>query len=103
MYNFVPSVSDVFLKELITEIDDDSIRGIVLGGSHARGDATPYSDVDLACFVPDTFRPLRKQYLYREGYLISIGLKTLEAISRAFHMGTFTQRSNRIRQSYPHF
>ena len=65
MYNFVPSVSDIFLKELIAEIDNDTIRGIVLGGSHARGDATPYSDVDLACFVPDTFRPLRKRYLYR--------------------------------------
>ena len=82
MYNFVPSISDVFLKELIAEIDDDSIRGIVLGGSHARGDATPYSDVDLACFVPDTFRPLCKRYLYREGHLISIGLKTLEGVKQ---------------------
>ena len=82
MYKFVPSVSDIFLKELIDEIDDDTIRGIVLGGSHARGDATPYSDVDLACFVPDTFRPLRKRYLYREGHLVSIGLKTLEGVKQ---------------------
>src|SRR5215469_13004816 len=82
MDNFVPSVSDVFLKELIDEIDDESYRGIVLGGSHARGDATPYSDVDLACFVQDTFRPLRKRYQYREGHLISIGLKTLEGVKQ---------------------
>ena len=82
MYNFVPSVSDIFLAELITEIDDHTIRGIVLGGSHARGDATPYSDVDLACFVPDTFRSLRKRYLYREGHLISIGQKTLEGVKQ---------------------
>ncbi len=82
MYNFVPSISDIFLKELIAEIDNDTIRGIVLGGSHARGDATPYSDVDLACFVPDTFRPLRKRYLYRENHLISIGLKTLEGVKQ---------------------
>jgi predicted nucleotidyltransferase len=82
MYNFVSSVSDIFLKELIAEIDDDTIRGIVLGGSHARGDATPYSDVDLACFVPDTFRPLRKRYLYREDHLISIGQKTLEGVKQ---------------------
>jgi nucleotidyltransferase-like protein len=82
MNNFVPPISDVFLKELITELDDDTIRGIVLGGSHARGDATPYSDVDLACFVPDAFRPLRKRYLYREGHLISIGLKTIEGVKQ---------------------
>ena len=44
------SISDAFLEKLITEIDDDTIRGIVLGGSHARGNPTPYSDIDLACF-----------------------------------------------------
>ena len=57
MHNSVPTVSDIFLKELIAELDNDTVRGIVLGGSHARGDATPYSDVDLACFVPDTLSP----------------------------------------------
>jgi len=82
MYNSVPSVSDFFLKELIAELDNDTVRGIVLGGSHARGDATPYSDVDLACFVQDTFRLLRKRYLYREGHLISIGQKTLEGVKQ---------------------
>jgi nucleotidyltransferase-like protein len=79
----VPPLSDALLKELVAEIDTDQIRGIVLGGSHARGDATPYSDVDLACFVPDAFRPLRKRFLYREGHLISIGLKTLEGIKQS--------------------
>ena len=82
MYNVVPSLSDAFLTELVAEIDDDHIRGIVLGGSHARGDATPYSDVDLACFVPDTFLPLHKRFEYREGHLISIGLKTLAGIKQ---------------------
>lgn len=82
MYNSVPSISDIFLKELIAEIDNNTIRGIVLGGSHARGDATPYSDVDLACFVLDTLRPLRKRYLYRENHLISIGQKTLEGVKQ---------------------
>jgi Nucleotidyltransferase domain len=82
MQNFVPSVSDAFLKDLIAEIDNDTIRGIVLGGSHARGNPTPYSDVDLACFVADTFRPLRKRYLYRDGHLISIVLKTIEGVEQ---------------------
>ncbi|HXX77260.1 MAG TPA: nucleotidyltransferase domain-containing protein [Ktedonobacteraceae bacterium] len=80
MSHFVPPISDTFLKKLITEIDDDTIRGIVLGGSHARGNPTPYSDIDLACFVADTFRPLRKRYLYREEHLVSIGLKTLAGV-----------------------
>ena len=78
MYNHISSLADTFLTELVAAIDDDHIRGIVLGGSHARGDATPYSDVDLALFVADSFRPLHKQFLYKEGHLISIGLKTLE-------------------------
>jgi hypothetical protein len=82
MHYSVPSLSDTFLKELIAEIDTDDIRGIVLGGSHARGDATPYSDIDLACFVPDAFRPLDKRFVYREGHLISIGLKTLEGVKQ---------------------
>src|SRR5260221_11070538 len=74
--------SETFLTELVAEIETDQMRGIVLGGSHARGDATPYSDVDLACFVPDAFRPLRKRFLYREGRLVSIGLKTLEGVQQ---------------------
>ncbi len=73
-------LSDAFLKELVAEIDNDQIRGIILGGSYARGDATPYSDVDLACFVPDSFQPLRKRFMYRDGRLISVGLKTLEMV-----------------------
>lgn len=73
---------DVFLEALVAEVDAEHIRGIILGGSQARGDATPYSDVDLACFVPDSFRPLRKRYRYREERLISVGLKTLEGIQQ---------------------
>src|SRR5215472_16831307 len=75
-------LSDTFLEALVAELNTDQIRGILLGGSHARGDATPYSDVDLACFVLDSFRPLRKRFLYREGHLISIGLKTLAGVQQ---------------------
>lgn len=78
---FIPPISDAFLKELIGEIDDNTIRGIILGGSHARGNPTPYSDVDLACFVAYTFRPLRKRYQYREGYLVSIGRRRSEELN----------------------
>jgi len=75
-------LSDTFLEALVAELDTDQIRGIILGGSHARGDATPYSDIDLACFVPDSFRPLRKRFLYRQGHLISIVLKTLAGVQQ---------------------
>jgi hypothetical protein len=75
-------LSHTFFQALVAELDADQIRGIILGGSYARGDATPYSDVDLACFVPDSFRPLRKRFLYREGHLISIALKTLAGVQQ---------------------
>ncbi len=75
-------LSDTLLEKLVTEVNAEQMRGIILGGSQARGDATPYSDVDLACFVPDSFRPLRKRFLYREDHLISIGLKTLEGVQQ---------------------
>jgi hypothetical protein len=71
-------ISDGFLADLITEIDNEHLRGIILGGSHARGDATPYSDVDLACFVMEAYQPRRKRYQYSDNHLISIGFKTLE-------------------------
>jgi hypothetical protein len=77
-----PLLSDSFLEALVAEIDIEQIRGMILGGSQARGDATPYSDVDLASFVPASFRPLRKRFLYRGDHLISIGLKTLEGVQQ---------------------
>jgi hypothetical protein len=82
MYNPISSLAATFLTELVADIDEAHIRGIVLGGSHARGDATPYSDVDLACFVADSFRPLSKRFLYKDGHLITVGLKTLEGIKQ---------------------
>ncbi len=49
--------------------------GITLAGSHIRGDSTPYSDVDLACWVPDTMKQPLKRMVYRDGHLVSIGFK----------------------------
>lgn len=51
-------LSEVLLAQLVAELDNEHIRGICLGGSQARGEATPDSDVDIACFVPDSYRPL---------------------------------------------
>lgn len=73
-------LTETMLQSLIAEVDQQQVRGIILGGSQARGDATPYSDVDLACFMPDDFQPLRNRYFYRDSRLIGVSLKTLKTI-----------------------
>jgi predicted nucleotidyltransferase len=70
---------DEFLGALLAEIDGDDVVGVLLGGSYARGDATPFSDVDLARFVPDAVGPCPKRYTYRDGRLVSIATKTVAA------------------------
>src|SRR5438270_8885023 len=76
------TLSSAFLNTLVAEIDNDDIAGIVLGGSYARGDATPYSDVDIACFVHDEQKLSRKQFMYREGRLVSVGSKSFAGVRR---------------------
>lgn len=76
----VPTLSEEFLNALVAELDNDDIVGIILGGSFARGEARPYSDVDIACFVRDAVKPPQKRFFYRDGLLISIGAKTVAGI-----------------------
>ncbi len=79
----VVMLSDEFLQTLITEIDNDDIVGITLGGSYVRGNATPYSDVDLACFYRDEDSLLPHSLLYRNGLLISITTRTIAHVRAA--------------------
>jgi len=44
-------LSNTFLGSLAAELDDTNTVAVALMGSHARGDATSYSDVDLVRFV----------------------------------------------------
>ena len=55
----VKPLSEEFLNTLVAELDNDEIVGIIFGGSYARNEATPFSDVDIACFVPDSLKPTR--------------------------------------------
>lgn len=79
----VELLSDEFLNALVAELDNDAIVGIILGGSHVRGEATPYSDVDFACFVADALPLPPKRYMYRDGHLVSVASKTPASIRSA--------------------
>lgn len=73
MTEYIPSMSpelpDDFLSMLIAELNNDGVTALALVGSYVRGDATPYSDVDILRFVREI--PERtKQYKYFQGYLM---------------------------------
>ena len=74
------SLAEEFLHALVQELDHEDIVGITLGGSYARGTATLYSDVDLACFWREGLRPPPKRFLYRGGKLISVKMTSVTEI-----------------------
>jgi predicted nucleotidyltransferase len=74
----VAPVDEAFLGRLVAELDSDDVTAIILRGSCARGDATSYSDIDLTRIVkypPEEAQ--QKQFLYREGRLVSLSTRTL--------------------------
>src|SRR5579859_1865454 len=77
------SLSDEFLRELVQELDHEDIVGIRPGGSYARGTATRFSDVDLACFWREGVKPPLKRFLYRQDKLISIKMTSVKEIREA--------------------
>jgi Nucleotidyltransferase domain len=81
----VAAVSQDFMSKLVTELDEDAVTAIILTGSVARGEATPYSDVDLTRFVQEGFEyTAYKPYTYREGRLISINTRTISHYREQF-------------------
>ena len=79
------SLPDAFLSALVAELDTDAVTAMVLVGSYARGDATPFSDVDVIRFVceePD--RAQQKLYTYRDGRLLGIVTRTLAHYREGF-------------------
>src|SRR5260370_34431762 len=74
------ALSDTFLNTLVDELDNDDIVGITLGGSYVRGEATTYSDVDIAYFVKDEVELHPKRFLYRDNFLDRIGRKTVAGV-----------------------
>lgn len=76
-----PSVSLLgsLLAQLVAELDDDTVRAIILHGSYARGDAVPpYSDVDLVRITRETpDRTQQKRFIWRDGYLLNLSSRPL--------------------------
>jgi hypothetical protein len=71
------SLSDEFLRALVDELAGKQTVAIILAGSHARGEATPYSDVDLAHLVAAPLCGPDKRYYYRDGHLVSVATRPL--------------------------
>ena len=79
------SLPDAFLSALVAELDTDAVTAMVLVGSYARGDATPYSDVDVIRFVrEEPARAQQKLYTYRDGRLLGIVTQTLAHYREGF-------------------
>ncbi len=75
------SLSDAFLSQMIAELDNESVRAIILRGSYARGDAIPhYSDVDFTLIIHEAAgHNLPKCFFWRQGYLVSVSTHSYAA------------------------
>jgi predicted nucleotidyltransferase len=72
------SLTEAQLSECAQLADAPDVIGIALTGSYARGDATPYSDIDLLRFVHEM--PDSGTYTLRavDGRLVSVTTTTIE-------------------------
>ena len=71
--------TDLFLKTLVANLDNQNTIGVAITGSHARGEGGQYSDVDIHQYVrqmPDN--PAEISYLrFIDGILVSVSLTSL--------------------------
>ena len=77
----VPPLPDVPIGDLVAEFADADTIGMLLAGSYARGDAMPYSDIDLIRFtsvLPEADAD-RYTLVYREDHLVSLSTTTVDA------------------------
>lgn len=64
-------ISPVSTEQLIQRFDAPSVRAIVLMGSYARGEAGPYSDIDVVRFTDGTELTGASSYLI-DGHLVVV-------------------------------
>ena len=74
------ALSDSFLKFLLERIDSPDVIGVGIGGSYARGDENPYSDVDVDIFISRLPENPYERYTLRywDGKLISLKYTLLD-------------------------
>ncbi len=72
-----PSSIEPLLAQIVDETIGPNTEAIALGGSHARGTATRFSDVDIAYFVLNLPPTSQKIHAFRSGVLVNIGQKSL--------------------------
>src|SRR5262245_53423037 len=77
----MPALSKALLSSLASELATDDTVALALSGSHARGTATPYSDIDILRFVQELPQAEGERYTlrYRDGHLLSITTTTIAA------------------------
>ncbi len=82
---FAPAapLSESFLSALVAELDTHDVVGIIVAGSYSRGEATQYSDVDLAYFVKDAAKLPSKRFFYHDGRLVSLAAKRISDVRRS--------------------
>jgi predicted nucleotidyltransferase len=71
-------LDEALLARLIEEYDTPQVTGFALAGSHARGDATRYSDVDLLRFVSAEADAQKFIQRYVDGALLSLTTYSVE-------------------------
>ncbi len=73
------ALPESWLATLITELDGEDVRAIILHGSYARGDATPpYSDIDIVRVMQETpERTQEKRFHWYDGYLLNLSSRPL--------------------------
>ena len=72
------AVSDEFLLALAAELAGPGTLAIILVGSVADGDPSPYSDIDLAHIVTVPHAGPELRYYYRAGRLIGVATRQLD-------------------------
>lgn len=78
-YGKVPDLTDHFLNTLVAGLDGLGVQGIALGGSYARGDATVYSDIDIALVMREDVDLPLKRFFVRDDKVVSVSPKRLSA------------------------
>lgn len=73
------------LRTLQEEFVDAAISAAALSGSHARGDADAFSDIDLRLYSAMPLEGVEAdRLLYRNGQLVSVSLHTFRGEARQF-------------------